>query len=114
MLLVFSSAAHSQEWVTEEVLKQLSEVRQELKALQDEVRGLKEQLNKAAPSNAANKKLASFKISDSPSIGSDKAKITFDMKKLGSGTLQQTVSLRHSLEHYSLDSREPLHTHSRQ
>ena len=66
------SSAQAEEWITEEVLKQLSEVRQELKALKEEVRGLKQELaNKPAARPAS--KGAPLDIDGAPFIGEEDA-----------------------------------------
>jgi len=64
----------AEEWITEEVLKQLSEVRQELKGLKEEVKSLKEAMSQ--PSRAQAKPSAGpIDIKDSPFIGENSAQI---------------------------------------
>lgn len=77
VVALLPNAVTAQEWITEEVLKQLSEIRQELKVLQDEVRGLKGELanRPSAPSAAAARKAITLDISKSPSIGAKGAQI---------------------------------------
>ena len=75
LCLLFSPVLHAEDWITEEVLKQLSEVRQELKSLKEEVRGLKSQLSQKPPVQAKQAKLAAISLEGSPILGSDKAKI---------------------------------------
>jgi len=76
LLLVISMhsvTASAEDWITEEVLKQLSEVRQELKVLQQEVRGLKDQLaQKPSVQPSAGGTLS---IADAPFAGEDNAEI---------------------------------------
>lgn len=77
LLTLVPNLLWAQEWITEEVLKQLSEVRQELKVLQDEVRSLKSELanrpTSARPSAVA--KARPIEISQSPFIGEESAEI---------------------------------------
>lgn len=70
------SLASAEEWITEEVLKQLSELRQEMKGLKEEVRALKDSLANqpvAAPKQGA--KSVSINIANSPFIGDKSAEI---------------------------------------
>ena len=71
--LLYTPFVSAEDWITEEVLKQLSEVRQELKVLQDEVRGLKDQLaqNPVAQQAPQNEPL---NIAGAPFIGKDEAR----------------------------------------
>ena len=77
-LFFIPAAAQAEDWITEEVLKQLSEVRQELKNLQSEIKELKEIIKKqpvAQPSRAANNVNKELSIADTPFLGDNKAKI---------------------------------------
>ena len=72
--ILFSSNLCAEEWITEEVLKQLSEIRQELKYLQQEIKGLKESLaNK--PVAQAPVRAGKVDISSAPFIGNKDVKI---------------------------------------
>jgi protein-disulfide isomerase len=72
-LLCIQSAA-AEDWITEEVLKQLSEVRQELKGLKDEVRGLKESMAQSAPT-IAKSKAGPINLEGAPFIGVESAQV---------------------------------------
>lgn len=72
-LLCIQSAV-AQEWITEEVLKQLTEVRQELKGLKDEVRSLKESIARPAPT-AVKASAGPIDLNDAPFIGEESAEI---------------------------------------
>lgn len=72
---LMSTSAWSEEWITEEVLKQLSEVRTELKTLQQEVKALRGDI-KSRPVNVAKaEKLKSLVIKGSPTIGDSNAQV---------------------------------------
>lgn len=72
--IAFSTTTVAEEWITEEVLKQLSEVRSELKTLQNEVRLLREQSSKSSAAKPAAKKLPNIGVSTAPTVGDSKAK----------------------------------------
>ncbi len=76
LLSVFcSKAALAEDWITEEVLKQLSELRQELKGLKEEVRSLKELVNKPSAVAPTPQKAGPVDIASSPFIGDEDAQI---------------------------------------
>ncbi|MEM7358135.1 MAG: thioredoxin domain-containing protein [Pseudomonadota bacterium] len=74
--LLLSADIHAEDWITEEVLKQLSEVRQELKALQQEVKGLKEAIAERPVANSApTRNSGNVSIDQSPYVGNNEAEI---------------------------------------
>lgn len=76
LTVLFTSSSNAEDWITEEVLKQLSEVRQELKVLQDEIRGLKDQVaQKPAAAPARNAGGGSLDIEGAPFMGDSDAEI---------------------------------------
>lgn len=75
LLGALCSTVSAQEWITDEVLKQLSEIRQELKILQEDVRSLKGTNQKSSVTKPDISKAESISLSGSPFIGSASAQI---------------------------------------
>ena len=72
--IFLSSNIQAEDWITEEVLKQLSEIRQELKTLQSEVKGLKDALSNK-PVAQPSIRTGNIELSSSPFIGNKNAEI---------------------------------------
>jgi protein-disulfide isomerase len=83
VLLLSSSVAFAQDWIAEEMLQQLTEIRQELKLLKEEVSELKQALKNGAPTqqgganvrNSAKPVIADINLEGLPSLGSSEAKV---------------------------------------
>lgn len=71
-LLVLQSNIQAEDWITEEVLKQLTEVRQELKQLKGEISSLKQEVKNLRRSGGkrANPVVTSVEFGDLPRLGS--------------------------------------------
>ena len=67
---------HAEGWITEEVLKQLTEVRQELKLLKGEVKLLNQEVkNLNIPKNNRQNTITSVELGNLPRLGSSESKI---------------------------------------
>ena len=74
LIVSWSSVATAEEWITEEVLKQLSEVRQEIKGLKEEVKALKAVVEKGNTGNDPGSG-RNLDISTAPYIGNQDAEV---------------------------------------
>lgn len=75
-LLIITSSLYAEDWITEEVLKQLTEVRQELKQLRGEITSLKQDVkNISLPKAKRQKIVSSVELGNMPRLGSKDASV---------------------------------------